>query len=120
MFSVPESIEILAPEETANHSSGTPSRSARSSAAMIRRHSGSASDPRFLLGSLASTTRVIPSGYSTVKLRTTPTTRLAVFSPYGRSTGTRRSPSRSCSVKSPGGKPERAWPPAEVSVRISS
>ena len=45
MFSVPESIAIRAPEETANHSTGTPSRSARSSAAITRAHSGSASEP---------------------------------------------------------------------------
>ena len=36
MFSVPESIEIRAPAESANHSTGTDIRSARSSAAMIR------------------------------------------------------------------------------------
>ena len=45
MFSVPESIEIRAPAESANHSTGTPIRSARSSAAMTRAHSGSASAP---------------------------------------------------------------------------
>ena len=42
MFSVPESIAIRAPEDSANHSTGTPSSSAMSSAAMMRRHSGSA------------------------------------------------------------------------------
>ena len=42
MFSVPESMAIFAPADSANHSTGTPSSSARSSAAMIRRHSGSA------------------------------------------------------------------------------
>ena len=40
MFSVPESIEIRAPADSANHSTGTDIRSARSSAAMIRAHSG--------------------------------------------------------------------------------
>ena len=48
MFSVPLSIAIFAPADSANHSSGTPSSSARSSAAMIRRHSGSASEPSAL------------------------------------------------------------------------
>ena len=62
MFSVPESIAIFAPEESANHSHGTPSCSARSSAAMIRRHSGSASEPSDRVGSPSSATRSIPSG----------------------------------------------------------
>jgi hypothetical protein len=62
MFSVPLSIAIFAPAETANHSSGTPSRSARSMAAMMRLHSASASEPRLLLGSPRMTTRVTPSG----------------------------------------------------------
>ena len=51
MFSVPESIEIRAPEDSANHSTGTRIRSARSSAAMIRRHSGSATAPSAFVGS---------------------------------------------------------------------
>ena len=51
MFSVPESIEIRAPAESANHSTGTDIRSARSRAAMIRAHSGSATAPRALVGS---------------------------------------------------------------------
>ena len=62
MFSVPESIAIRAPADSANHSTGTPSSSARSSAAMIRRHSGSASEPRAFVGSPSSATRSIPSG----------------------------------------------------------
>ncbi len=62
MFSVPLSIAIFAPAESANHSTGTPSSSARSSAAMIRRHSGSASEPRALVGSPNRLTRSIPSG----------------------------------------------------------
>ena len=62
MFSVPESMAIFAPEESANHSHGTPSCSARSSAAMIRRHSGSASEPSERVGSPSSATRSIPSG----------------------------------------------------------
>ena len=62
MFSVPLSIAIRAPEDTANHSTGTRSFSARSSAAMMRRHSGSARLPRPRVGSLSSATRVIPSG----------------------------------------------------------
>ena len=51
MFSVPLSMAIFAPADSANHSTGTPSRSARSSAAMIRRHSGSASEPSARVGS---------------------------------------------------------------------
>jgi hypothetical protein len=62
MFSVPESIAIFAPEETANHSSGTCMRSARSRAAMMRRHSGSASEPSERVGSPSTITRSIPSG----------------------------------------------------------
>jgi len=62
MFSVPLSMEILAPAETANHSSGTPSLSARSMPARMRWHSGWASEPMARLGSPRSTTRSIPSG----------------------------------------------------------
>ncbi len=62
MFSVPEVIEIRAPDDSANHSTGTRSRSARSSAAMTRAHSGSDSAPSDLVGSPSSTTRVTPSG----------------------------------------------------------
>ncbi len=61
MFSVPLSIEIRAPEESANHSSGTPSSLARSRAATTRRHSGSATAPSERVGSPSSTTRRIPS-----------------------------------------------------------
>src|SRR4051794_19035714 len=57
MFSVPESIAIFAPDESANHSTGTPSSSAMSSAAMMRRHSGSATEPSAFVGSPSSTTR---------------------------------------------------------------
>ena len=62
MFSVPESIAMRAPEESANHSTGTSSSSARSSAAITRLHSGSASEPSPRVGSPSSTTRCIPSG----------------------------------------------------------
>jgi hypothetical protein len=62
MFSVPLAIEIFAPAETANQSTGTPMRSARSSAATIRRHSGSATEPISRPGSPNRTTRAIPSG----------------------------------------------------------
>ena len=48
MFSVPESIEIRAPAERANHSTGTCICSARSSAAMTRAHSASATAPEGL------------------------------------------------------------------------
>ena len=63
MFSTPLSIEILAPAENVNHSSGTCIFCAKSMAAMMRRHSGSASAPMSLLGSPSSTTRFMPSGY---------------------------------------------------------
>ena len=62
MFSVPESIEMRAPADSANHSTGTPISSARSSAAMTRAHSASATAPSALSGSPHSSTRVTPSG----------------------------------------------------------
>ncbi len=71
MFSVPESIEIRAPADSANHSSGTCIRSARSMAAMIREHSGSDTAPSALVGSPHSTTRVTPSGCRAVGVVTT-------------------------------------------------
>ena len=64
MFSVPDSIEIRAPDDSANHSSGTAIRSARSIAAMTRAHSGSDSAPSDLVGSPSSTTLVTPPGAS--------------------------------------------------------
>ena len=112
MFSVPDSIEMRAPADSANHSTGMPRRSARSSAAITRAHSGSDSAPSDLVGSPSSTTRVMPSGCSLVGVLTTPATSAAVFWPRGRSTGTRSpSPSRSCSVK---------LPPAPASMPVSS
>ena len=90
MFSVPESIEIRAPAESANHSSGTCIRSARSMAAMIREHSGSETAPSAFVGSPQSTTRVTPSGCSAVGVVTTATRMPALLRPGGRSTGTRR------------------------------
>ncbi len=120
MFSVPLSMAISAPDETANHSTGTRRRSARSSAARIRRHSGSARLPSPWVGSLSSATRVIPSGTAAVRLVISPTTTLAVFSPGSRSTGTRSpSESRSYSVKLPGGNPA-AVPSCGVSSRTIS
>ena len=62
MFSVPESMAIFAPADTANHSTGASSCRASSSAASTRRHSGSAIAPRALVGSPISTTRRMPSG----------------------------------------------------------
>ena len=104
MFSVPESIEIRAPEDSANHSSGTFIRSARSMAAMIREHSGSDTAPRALVGSPHSTTRVTPSGYASVGVVTTAASIAALFSPRGRSTGTSAPvSSRSCSTSVPSG-----------------
>jgi hypothetical protein len=104
MFSVPESIEIRAPAESANHSTGTRIRSARSMAAMIRVHSGSETAPRALVGSPHRTTRVTPSGCSAVGVVTTAVRIAALLRPRGRSTGT-RSPlsSRSCSTRLPSG-----------------
>ena len=81
IVSVPESIEIFAPAEMANHSTGACSRRARSRAASTRRHSGSASAPSARVGSPISTTRRIPSGYRVVGVLTTPSTRFAVFEP---------------------------------------
>ena len=46
MFSVPLSIEMVAPEDRANHSTGADSSSARSSAATTRAHSASATVPK--------------------------------------------------------------------------
>ena len=89
MFSVPESIEIRAPAESANHSTGTCIRSARSIAAMIREHSGSETAPSAFVGSPQSTTRVTPSGCRSVGVVTTATRMPALFCPGGRSTGTR-------------------------------
>ena len=62
MFSVPLSIEILAPEDRVNHSTGTPSSSARSMAAAMMAHSATATVPSALVGSPNSATRVMPSG----------------------------------------------------------
>ncbi len=62
MFSVPLSIEMVAPEDNANHSTGADSFSARSSAATTRAHSASATVPRAFVGSPNKATRVMPSG----------------------------------------------------------
>ena len=102
MFSVPEVIEIRAPADSAYHSSGTAIRSARSSAAITRRHSGSESAPSDFVGSPSSTTRVTPCGCRWVGVVTTPATIAAVLCPFGRSTGTSVwLSSRSCSTNSP-------------------
>ena len=102
MFSVPEFIAIRAPADSANHSTGTGNRSARSSAAMIRAHSGSDTAPSARVGSPSSTTRVIPSGCSSVGVLATPTTMPALLPPGARSTGTSSPVSaRSCSTKLP-------------------
>ncbi|MPM67515.1 hypothetical protein SDC9_114438 [bioreactor metagenome] len=90
-FSLPDSIEIRAPELSVYHSTGTPSASARSRAAMTRRHSGAASAPSPLVGSPHSRIRVMPSGCRAVGVVTRPAMIPAVFRPYGRSTGTSRS-----------------------------
>ena len=61
-FSLPESMAIFAPADSANHSMGTSSCSARSMAPRTRRHSASLIDPIALVGSPSTTTRAIPSG----------------------------------------------------------
>ncbi len=109
MFSVPESIAIRAPADSANHSTGTSRRSARSSAAMTREHSGSDRAPSALVGSPSSTTRVTPPGCRVVGVVTTPVTIAAVLRPFGRSTGTSAPSSRSYSTNEPSG-------PASMSV----
>ena len=81
MFSVPESIEMRAPADSANHSTGSPRSSARSSAAMTRAHSGSATAPSDRSGSPQSSTRVTPWGCSGVGVVTTPQIRPAEFWP---------------------------------------
>ena len=121
MFSVPLSVEIFAPAERASQSTGHRIRRASSSAAAMRRHSGSASDPSSRLGSPRSSTRAIPSGWRAVKFRITPAMMLAWFWPNGRSTGTSRpSPSRSCSTNSPGGNCPPAASRPGASMRTSS
>ena len=62
MFSVPESIEIRAPDDSANHSTGTPQPLGEVERGDDPRHSGSDSAPSDLVGSPSSTTRVTPSG----------------------------------------------------------
>jgi hypothetical protein len=62
MVSLPLSIAIFAPADTANHSIGASNRWASSMAARTRRHSGSAIAPSAWVGSPSSTTRVMPSG----------------------------------------------------------
>ena len=57
---------------------------------MIRRHSGSASEPSARVGSPSSATRSMPSGWRSVKLRSRPTTMPAGLVAGGRSTGTSR------------------------------
>ncbi len=62
MFSVPLSIEIFAPDDRVNHSTGTPISSARSMAATTIAHSATATVPSALVGSPNIATRVMPSG----------------------------------------------------------
>ena len=61
-FSLPESMAILAPADSANHSIGTSIWAASSIAASTRRHSASVIDPIALVGSPSTATRVRPSG----------------------------------------------------------
>ncbi len=109
MFSVPESIAIRAPADSANHSTGTRSRSARSSAPITRAHSGSDSAPSAFVGSPSSTTRATPSGNRAVGVVTTPVTMPAVLPPRGRSTGTSApSSARSYSTNEPSSPASRS------------
>ncbi len=103
MFSVPDSIEIRAPADSAYHSSGTRIRSARSSAAITRRHSGSDSAPSDFVGSPSSTTRVTPSRVALGRRGDhARDDRRACCAPSAGRTGTSAwSSSRSCSTKSP-------------------
>src|SRR5450631_1260149 len=101
MFSVPLSIEIFAPEDNVNHSTGTPHSSARSIAATTIAHSATATVPRAFVGSPNNATLVMPSGYFAVGVVTTPATTPAVFLPRGRSTGPNTPSVKSCSVKLP-------------------
>ena len=102
MFSVPLSMEIFAPEDSVNHSTGTPFSSARSMAATTVAHSATATVPSALVGSPNSATRVMPSGYFAVGVVTSPATTPAVFWPRGRSTGPNvPSASKSYSVNVP-------------------
>ena len=87
MFSVPLSIEILAPEDRVNHSTGTPFSSASSIGRGTIAHSATATVPSALVGSPNSATRVMPSGYRSVGVVTSPATTPALFCPAGRSTG---------------------------------
>ena len=89
MFSVPESIEIRAPAESANHSTGTDICSARSSAAMIRGALGLGDRARApWSGRRSSTTRVMPSGCRSVGVVTTADDDAGLVEPGRRSTGT--------------------------------
>ena len=82
MFSVPQSIEILAPEDSVNHSTGTPcSLGQLDGLGDPIAHSATATVPSALVGSPNSATRVMPSGYFAVGVVTTPATTPAVFCP---------------------------------------
>ena len=73
-----------------------------SMAAMIRAHSGSETAPSDFSGSPQSTTRVMPSGCSSVGVVTTAAMMPALLWPDARSTGTRAPvSSRSCSTSVP-------------------
>ena len=84
MFSVPESIEIRAPADRANHSTGTCICSARSSAAMIARALGLGDRAEgSAAGRRRARTRVTPSGCSAVGVVTTAAMMPALLRPYG-------------------------------------
>ena len=102
MFSVPLSIEILAPDDSANHSTGMPRSSARSRAAIDPRALG-LGDGAQRLGRVAEQRHPGHAlGVARRRRVTRPATMPAVFCPGGRSTGTSRpASSRSCSTNVP-------------------
>ena len=105
MFSVPDSMEIRAPADSAYHSSGTRIRSARSSAAITRRHSGSDSAPSDFVGSPSSTTLVTPCGCRRVGVVTTPATIAACSAPSAGPPAPARGRRRGRARRSPPSRP---------------
>ena len=100
---------MRAPEDSANHSTGRRSPSARSRAAMMRRHSGSARCPRPRVGSPSDRDPRHPLGTVSVWLRDHARRRGSRCScrTAGRPAPAAPSSSRSYSTNSPGGKSAR-------------
>ena len=78
---MPLSIAMRAPLETGIHSTGDPRASARSRAATMRSHSGTASEPIPRVGSDRMSTRLMPSGTLSVGVVMMPNTIELVFWP---------------------------------------